>query len=779
MILAEFINRVGFKVNEQDVNKVNNTIKNIKSTATKLLGVIGIGISLSQLNAIAEEFNGINDKLNYALGYSEDMKDVQKDILAGANRCRVSYSNMVDTVVSLKQASSDIFPVEDAAVFVEYLNKLGKSAGYSDGEISSMQNSIQRVVAAGVMSGADITRMARQTPALVEKICEGLGVTREQLDAMADSGQVTAATIKQAIMNSADSIDASFDKLDYSLSDAMLNIRNQWGYFVDDLNASTGLTQTIAKALTSGFEKVMSVLTKVRNGVVWLVDKLGGMENVLKLVGIIAGATLAVMNFDKISKGVTSIVKLFTSLGKGVDATKLKILGIIAIVVVIALLIEDFINFMQGNDSVIGTLFEKAGIDADKARQTIIDVWNTVKGFLLQVWGVIKKAASEIFGALSAWWKENGESVKKSFTEIWNSIKNLCSAVWNALKTAAIAIFGALQKFWAKWGDKIIAAFKVIWNTLTSLIKPFLNAIAGIIDFIANVFTGDWKGAWESVKKIAASIWEAIKAVFKGAWEYIKIVWSVVSEFFQGVWDGIVSVFQGVVDWFAGIFNDAWEAIKGVFATVGEFFQGVWDTIVELFTSIGTSISDAISGAVKGAINAVLSGAIGIINGFISAINAAISVINAIPGVEIKKIAKLEVPQLAKGGYVGPNKPQPVIIGDNRNEGEIVSPISKMRDTVISALRQFKQSNNGDGSKIGELKGFLSSAVQTLVKAAKPTGALQTLHGETSNRTINQTVTINNKFEGDKAIQRDASKAMDKSAKDVTSELARGLAYAK
>ena len=93
MTLAEFINRVGFKVNEQDVNKVNNTIKNIKSTATKLLGVIGIGISLSQLNAIAEEFNGINDKLNYALGYSEDMKDVQKDILAGANRCRVSEAS--------------------------------------------------------------------------------------------------------------------------------------------------------------------------------------------------------------------------------------------------------------------------------------------------------------------------------------------------------------------------------------------------------------------------------------------------------------------------------------------------------------------------------------------------------------------------------------------------------------------------------------------------------------------------------------------------------------
>ena len=48
----------------------------------------------------------------------------------------------------------------------------------------------------------------------------------------------------------------------------------------------------------------------------------------------------------------------------------------------------------------------------------------------------------------------------------------------------------------------------------------------------------------------------------------------------------------------------------------------------------------------------MLSTATRIINGFISAINFAIDIINAIPGVNIKRLEKLNVPQMAKGGVV-------------------------------------------------------------------------------------------------------------------------------
>lgn len=43
MTVTEFINKIGFKVKNEDVDKVNNTISGIKNTATRLLGAIGVG----------------------------------------------------------------------------------------------------------------------------------------------------------------------------------------------------------------------------------------------------------------------------------------------------------------------------------------------------------------------------------------------------------------------------------------------------------------------------------------------------------------------------------------------------------------------------------------------------------------------------------------------------------------------------------------------------------------------------------------------------------------
>ena len=48
-----------------------------------------------------------------------------------------------------------------------------------------------------------------------------------------------------------------------------------------------------------------------------------------------------------------------------------------------------------------------------------------------------------------------------------------------------------------------------------------------------------------------------------------------------------------------------------------------------------------------------------------------------------------QIPQLASGGYVKANTPQLAIIGDNKREGEIVAPESKITEAVAAAFRQF------------------------------------------------------------------------------------------
>lgn len=49
------------------------------------------------------------------------------------------------------------------------------------------------------------------------------------------------------------------------------------------------------------------------------------------------------------------------------------------------------------------------------------------------------------------------------------------------------------------------------------LIEMFTNILGGLMDFVSNVFSGNWSGAWESIKNIFGSVWEGIKDIAKGA----------------------------------------------------------------------------------------------------------------------------------------------------------------------------------------------------------------------------------------------------------------------
>lgn len=790
MTVSEFINKIGFKVKDDDVKKVNSTISNIKSTATKLLGTIGIGLSLTAINSLVEEFDAVNDKINYTVQGLGDVKSAQKDILDAANSVKMSYSSMAGVVTNLVKSNSEMFPVDEAISFSTNLTKLMKSAGRNDSEITSIMEGMNKSFQKGAVDTETLNKMLEQAPETANYLAERLGVAKTQLLELASSGKISVTDLKNAFVGSSEEIENAFSQLNFSVSDAILNIRNKWGFWLKETDEMLGLTQTIGKTMVSAFDKVMSALNRVRNGVVWLSDKLGGMQNMLRLIGIVAGVAFAVFNFDKITKGLTAVSKLLTGV-------KAKTLAIIAIVVLLALLVDDFINFMQGNDSVIGTLLANAGVDVDKFRESIITIWGKIKTALGAIWQGIKNVAIPIFQGIWQFIKDvfdkigdiisavapgvadfidqlaNGEIDTEKWVQVGETIAKIAVAIAGvvvAIKTVITVV---------KTVTTIISGIGTVISFLTSPIGLVVLAIAAVIaiviiciknwDKIKAAFLSAWeaiKSAWSKVVDFFKGIWDGIvsafssvvewfRNLFQSAWDGIVSIWNAVIGWFQSVWDGIVGVFSAVGTWFTEKFTEAWENIKAVFSTVGEFFQGVWDTIVSLFTSIGTAVGDAISGAVKGAINAVLSGAITIINGFISAINLAIGIINKIPGVSISKLNTLDVPQLAEGGYVRPNKPQAVVIGDNKREGEIVSPISKMRDTVLEAMQLFAAS-------------------------AKPSATTQMLSSSVSTtRSIVQNVNINNKFEGDKAIQQKAAGAMDKSAQDVTSELARGLAYAR
>jgi len=490
------------------------------------------------------------------------------------------------------------------------------------------------------------------------------------------------------------------------------------------VTSSSGIAAAIAEGKLSKLTAVFGALT----GQVKLTDiateaakaKLGSFKDGFKAIGSVAKNA-----FTGLKGGISSIGTTLAGLGSkitGFIAANPAVLIIAAIAAVIAIVVTLYNKcewFREKVDAIIeavkgylSAFWEKAKEVFQKVWGIVQEVWGQIQPYLAAAWQAIISAVSavvtffqtnvlpgikavwsSICGVFAAAWeliKAVWEKVQPFFLAIWEAIKSIfevvapiiggffkvawavVQAVWSVAAAWFTLVWEGIKAVFSVVGAVLGGFFttaweiiKAVWNTVAAYFQAVFDTIAGIFSFVAAVLSGDFSAAWEAIKGIV------------GTW----------AAFFGTVWEGIKAVFGAVVSWFGGVFSAAWEAIKAVFAPVGAFFQSLWDTIVALFTSIGTAVGDAISGAVKGAINAVLKGAIGIINGFIDAINFAIGVINAIPGVSIEKIQKLEVPQLAKGGIV--TAPTLLEAGEAGNEaiiplGELWGNMQDMISTNLS-----------------------------------------------------------------------------------------------
>lgn len=717
MTLRELIISLGFNIDRNSEQRAEQGVKNLKNTATKLLGAIGLTISVA----------GIAKGIASCVTLSSEVEEMQ-------NKFDVVFSGMTDTVEEWAQTYADAIGrnSNDIKNYLADTQNLLVGMGMqreAGAELSEQMlqlafdlssfNNIDEATAVNAMTKALMgeSESAKTLGAVLNDNTRaqamqtlGLSGTYQALD------EVTKMQVNyQAIL--AQSTDAIGD-----CERSMGSYRSTLTVFQSKLKE---LKTLIGQFFMPTFQKVLSFGSKglilLRNGMQRLNEfaaKVGGADKILSTLAVTLAALFVILNFKKLQQGLSMVGSL---LGK----INLKVFAIIAIVLVLVLLIQDFIAFMKGDNSVIGALFDKAGIGADNARETIINAWNTVKTFLLNVWDAIKRAATVIFGALSDWWAENGEGVKESFAKIWEGIKSLCETLWNALSAAAQTIFNALKQFWDTWGETIMTVFGIIWDTLISLIQPFLDALAALIDFLANVFTGNWEGAWQAIKDFAAAIWEMITNIITGAWDIICSIWSKLSEIFSGIFD----------------------AAK--------------NAIVERVTAIKDSIVNGFTAAIdwiKSLPEQALQWGADIIQGIVDGIMGAIDKVKDAIGNVASKIKS----------FLGFSEPED-------------GPLSDFHTYMPDMIDLMAQGIQAGKKKVVDALSGVTGEMSVAAKAniVSPDTISKAGGGSSVSKSITQNVEINNQFNGDRAGQEKSSAAMDKAAGDATSEMARAIAFAR
>ncbi|ERI92140.1 hypothetical protein HMPREF1982_02681 [Clostridiales bacterium oral taxon 876 str. F0540] len=175
--------------------------------------------------------------------------------------------------------------------------------------------------------------------------------------------------------------------------------------------------------------------------------------------------------------------------------------------------VTNFLNWLMGDGKpildviviVLGSLALAFGVVT-----TAVKIFNTVTGLISLITSPIGIAVLAV-GALIA----IGILLYKN----WDYLKAKASEVWLGIKVAFAAFSYWLGTVFATdWSEKF-GVFGGVVNGLLHSIKDVFSGIKqvfkGIIDFVAGVFTGDWRRAWDGVKEVFSGIVNTFGAIMR------------------------------------------------------------------------------------------------------------------------------------------------------------------------------------------------------------------------------------------------------------------------
>lgn len=301
------------------------------------------------------------------------------------------------------------------------------------------------------------------------------------------------------------------------------------------------------------------------------------------------------------------------------------------------------INIFTNINKIFGQIFESIGnawAEGDsgtKIFQNVADTINIVLDFIDDVtkslldWVIsdgFQQALNAIFDVI-----EDISKIAKEFAEWVKSMydKYIKPVIEDKLLPAIDEIITCIGDVWKAVKPVVDKIIKTIENYLEPIIKDLAKLIGGLIDiirgiaqFISGVFTGDWKKAWNGIKKITSGVWDSIKSATKAVWDSI------------------------------------WGVIKGVINTI------IW------------GMEKMVNVVIKG-LNAILTPLRKVGNAILKAVG--------IESFSFTKIPDVSLPRLAKGNVATkPTKAIFGEYANARSNPEITSPVSLMKESFRDVL---------------------------------------------------------------------------------------------
>lgn len=714
----------GYKVDQASEKKVEGSIKSLKSMASKVLGAVGITLSVAGIKSaidgcveVASSIEEMQNKFDVVFGdmrnevdkwaqeYSDaigrnknDIKTYladQQNLLVGFGMTRQAGAEMAEQMTSLALDLASFGNMDETAS-VNAMTKavMGESeAAKTLGAVLNDSTRAQAMATLGLKGTYDkldqLTKMQVNYQAILQQSPDAIGDCQRSLDSYESTKKRYIAKLKE--------------------------IKTIVGQFF------LPTYQKILSIGAKGLTMIRDWLQKLTD----LTDKLGGSQRVLSVLAAAFTAMLVAMNLKKIGAAINGFTKLARAIGLGHG----KALAFFAVFLLLALVIEDFISFMRGDKSLLGTMLERAGVDCEKLRQNIVGVWT---------------------------------KIKQAIGYIGEGIRNVVVPIFEGIRTAAVVAFEEIQQAVAKVAPGIAQFFKELssgkvdkkkWTDIGESIGRIAVGVVAVIAAVKGISA--IFGVITTVISVVKAVISVIKLAFvvvKSIITVIKVVGAVISVLASAFGPVILAIAAaiaiGVLLW------KNWDKIR---EAAGNLLEGIETTIGNVRDAIVTGIQAAIDWITSLPAEALKWGS-DIIDGIVSGIQSAVGRV----GEAVKGVAdKIK-------SFLGFSEPEDGPLSDFHTY--MPDMIDLMASGITSGKKKVKDALEG---MTGEMSVIAKANVVSKATGRGATG------GTTGGRTVTQNVNINNQFNGDRAGQQKSSEAMDKAAGDATGEMARALAFAK
>ncbi len=471
---------------------------------SKIKTFVGVYAGMKAVNGVvdlSDQMSQTESKLNMILDKHTSINNMQKMIYQAAQNSKSSYQDTANVVARIGNNAKGVFSSNAELVkFAEVLNKKYIIAGASSEEMNNSIIQLTQGLGSGVLRGEELNSVFESAPNIIQSIADYLGVPIGKIRSMASEGKLTAETVKNAMLASANETDKQFNGMSTTWKQRWTTIKNA------GLMAFNGVLKKVNEiANTPAFESFMNRAINAMNVFGTIVSN--GID------GLFTGISYLQKAFETLSPvimGAASVVAVYyTALGimKGVEIASATVKGIYTAAQALS-----NIHSWAGVKALIALKAAQIGLNTAVLASPIFWIPALIIGIIALLAGVITiinkicgtsiSVIGVIIGAVYAL----GAIIANIGISVYNTIVFIVTGIANFILIA---------------GAAIAAAWDFVW-------KFIANLAIGVAEWVVNA----WNEAVYNVTAFFAQLGIAGNKMAKGVAESAGTAASNIANFF-------------------------------------------------------------------------------------------------------------------------------------------------------------------------------------------------------------------------------------------------------